>query len=177
MASPTQWTWVWVNSGSRWWTGKPGVLQSTGSQSRTWLSNWTDWTQLLFTDHQEIYRILTAWGSAALEMLILRCELFGRNCQVDHWTRIWSSREVCRAVTSAQHSHVSHSQHGAEALLQPHHTHGEAREKWRDLKVPRHDSQIRQQVQSNCINSSYKCSATNQLGERRNVLKTLVCVC
>ena len=32
MASPTQWTWVWVNSGSWWWTGRPGMLQSTGSQ-------------------------------------------------------------------------------------------------------------------------------------------------
>ena len=32
MASPTQWTWVWVNSGSWWWTGGPGVLQSMGSQ-------------------------------------------------------------------------------------------------------------------------------------------------
>ena len=32
MASPTRWTWVWVDSGSRWWTGKPGVLQSMGSQ-------------------------------------------------------------------------------------------------------------------------------------------------
>ena len=30
MASPTQWTWVWVNSGSWWWTGRPGVLQSMG---------------------------------------------------------------------------------------------------------------------------------------------------
>ena len=30
MASPTQWTWVWVNSGTWWWSGKPGVLQSTG---------------------------------------------------------------------------------------------------------------------------------------------------
>ena len=28
MASPTQWTWVWVDSGSWWWTGRPGVLQS-----------------------------------------------------------------------------------------------------------------------------------------------------
>ena len=27
MASPTQWTWVWVNSGSWWWTGRPGVLR------------------------------------------------------------------------------------------------------------------------------------------------------
>ena len=26
MASPNQWTWVWINSGSRWWTGRPGML-------------------------------------------------------------------------------------------------------------------------------------------------------
>ena len=47
MASLTQWTWVWVNSGSWWWTGKPGVLQSMGSQrvGHDWaaeLSNWTE---------------------------------------------------------------------------------------------------------------------------------------
>ena len=32
MASPTQWTWVWASSGSWWWTGKPGMLQSVGPQ-------------------------------------------------------------------------------------------------------------------------------------------------
>ena len=32
MASLTQWTWVWVHSGSWWWTGRPGVLRSMGSQ-------------------------------------------------------------------------------------------------------------------------------------------------
>ena len=32
MASPTQWTWVWVDSRGWWWTGRPGVLQSMGSQ-------------------------------------------------------------------------------------------------------------------------------------------------
>ena len=32
MASPTQWTWIWVNSESWRWTGRPGVLQSMGSQ-------------------------------------------------------------------------------------------------------------------------------------------------
>ena len=31
-ASPTQWTWVWVNSRSWWRTGRPGTLQSMGSQ-------------------------------------------------------------------------------------------------------------------------------------------------
>ena len=39
MASPTQWTWVWVNSRSWWWTGKPGMLQSMGSQR---LSDWNE---------------------------------------------------------------------------------------------------------------------------------------
>ena len=33
MASPIQWTWVLVSSASWWWTGKPGMLQSIGSQS------------------------------------------------------------------------------------------------------------------------------------------------
>ena len=32
MASPTQWTWVWVNSGRWWWTGRPGMLRSMGLQ-------------------------------------------------------------------------------------------------------------------------------------------------
>ena len=32
MASLTQWTWVWVNSGSWWWTGRPGVLWFMGLQ-------------------------------------------------------------------------------------------------------------------------------------------------
>ena len=32
MASPTQWAWVWVNSGSWWWTERPGLLQSMGLQ-------------------------------------------------------------------------------------------------------------------------------------------------
>ena len=44
MASPTQWTWVWVNSGSWWWTGKPGMLQSMGSKraGHNWVTelNW-----------------------------------------------------------------------------------------------------------------------------------------
>ena len=33
MASRTRWTWVWMNSGSWWWRGRPGVLQFMGSQT------------------------------------------------------------------------------------------------------------------------------------------------
>ena len=46
MASRTQWTWVWVNSESWWWTGRPGVLRFMGSQrvGHDWATelNWTD---------------------------------------------------------------------------------------------------------------------------------------
>ena len=46
MASLTWWTWIWVNSGSWWWTGRPGVLQFMGSQrvGHNWATelNWTD---------------------------------------------------------------------------------------------------------------------------------------
>ena len=44
MASPTQWIWVWVNSGSWWWTGRPGVLQNMGSQrvGHDWATELTD---------------------------------------------------------------------------------------------------------------------------------------
>ena len=41
MASPTQCTWIWVNSGSWWWTGRPSVLQFMGSQ-RVRPSDWTE---------------------------------------------------------------------------------------------------------------------------------------
>ena len=46
MASPTRWTWVWVNSGSWWWAGRPGVLWFMGSQrvGHDWATelNWTE---------------------------------------------------------------------------------------------------------------------------------------
>ena len=46
MASPTQWTWVWVDSGIWWWTGRPGVLRFRGSHrvGHDWMAelNWTE---------------------------------------------------------------------------------------------------------------------------------------
>ena len=46
MVPPTQWTWVCLDSGSWWWTGRPGMLQFMGSQrvGHNWATelNWTD---------------------------------------------------------------------------------------------------------------------------------------
>ena len=44
MASPTRWTWVWVNCGSWWWTGRPGVLRFMGTDSDT--TERLNWTEL-----------------------------------------------------------------------------------------------------------------------------------
>ena len=46
MASPTQWTRVWVNSGCWWWTGRPGVLWFMGLQRVSDLQRLSDWTEL-----------------------------------------------------------------------------------------------------------------------------------
>ena len=42
IASLTQWTWVWINSGSWWWTGRPGVLRHGVAKNQTRLSDWTE---------------------------------------------------------------------------------------------------------------------------------------
>ena len=53
MTSLTQWTWVWINSRSWWWTGRPGVLQSMGSQrvGHNWETelNWAECIHLRYT--------------------------------------------------------------------------------------------------------------------------------
>ena len=54
MASPTQRTWVWINSGSWWWTGRPGVLRFMGSQrvGHRWAVElkWSELNWLMISD-------------------------------------------------------------------------------------------------------------------------------
>ena len=49
MASPTQWTWVWVESGRWWWTGRPGVLWFMESPrvGQDWATE-LNWTELIY---------------------------------------------------------------------------------------------------------------------------------
>ena len=55
MASPTQWIWVWVNSRSWWWTGRPGMLQNMGSQGvgHNWVTE-LSWSELGKTEGRKI---------------------------------------------------------------------------------------------------------------------------
>ena len=61
MASPTQWTWIWVDSGSWWWIGRPGMLQYMGLQrvGRNWATelNWTNYQkEKLRKSHVQLYK-------------------------------------------------------------------------------------------------------------------------
>ena len=67
MASPTQWTWVWVNSRSWWWTGRPGVLQTMESQRVG--HNWTielNWTGISGCHELDCSRIFGGSGILSL---------------------------------------------------------------------------------------------------------------
>ena len=74
MASRTRWTWVWVNSGSWWWTGRPGVLQSLGSQRvrHDWATelNWImkDAFPLLIKRRNQVKFLTTDRGSTIYDI-------------------------------------------------------------------------------------------------------------
>ena len=62
MASWTRWTWVWVNSGSWWWTGRPGVLQFMGSQRVG-----HNWATELNWKHSANTQLIAALASSLLQ--------------------------------------------------------------------------------------------------------------
>ena len=61
MASPTRWTWVWVDSRSWWWTGRPGVLQSWGCKELD-MTERLNWTDTLESSREGKYHILVSEG-------------------------------------------------------------------------------------------------------------------
>ena len=76
MASPTRWTWVWVNWGSWWWTGRPGMLWFMGSQRVRY-----DWaTELNWTKVKRVRRERWdqyQWSSFTVE---LESYIFSSRC-------------------------------------------------------------------------------------------------
>ena len=82
MASPTQWTWVWINSGTWWWTGRPGTLWSMGSQSvrHDWATELTDCT-----------------GSSLLCRLFISCGEWGLLYSYHVWVSHCGGFSCCKA--------------------------------------------------------------------------------
>ena len=90
MASLTQWTWVWASSRSWWWTGMPGVLQSTGLQRVR--HNWA--TELIHLLYQHLKKVLAenveAWRFI-LTLSLTSCDLGQVNSSflVLSWQERW----------------------------------------------------------------------------------------
>ena len=98
MALPTRWAWVWVNSGSWWWTGRPGVLRFMGLQrvGHDWV------TELIWTELRTSYQISV----------------------VVQWLRI---RLLCRGQDfDAWFGKIPHASTTPPSLLSPHATAAEA---------------------------------------------------
>ena len=118
MASPTRRTWVWVNSGSWWWTGRPDVLQFMGSQrvGHDWETelNWTDTVfhsgYINLHSHQQCKSVCSLFSTPSPAFIV--CRLFDDGCS--DWCKVtshcgfdlhFSNNERC---WSSFHVFVSH---------------------------------------------------------------------
>ena len=95
MASPIQWTWVWVNSESWWWTGRSGMLQFMGSQRVG-----HDWATEL------------NWSVSCINLKIhflpttSRASCWGSSMEID--VSLGVSRQNPQAASIVQHGHLGH---------------------------------------------------------------------
>ena len=93
---PTGWTWVWASSQSWWWTGKPGVLLSMGSQRvrHHWATNWTE---ALFCWLAELTRGIQG-GASGNESTCQRRQykrhVFNPRVRKIPWIRKWQPTQV-----------------------------------------------------------------------------------
>ena len=103
MASPTQCTWVWVNSGSWWWTGRPDVLQFIGSQrvGHNWATE-LSWRLVIsprsgnirhkVRSHQVLNEWMEGWMNGEMGEFYLGREKSQDSSEVSNrwlWTRFW----------------------------------------------------------------------------------------
>ena len=112
MASSTQWTWFWVDSGSGWWTGKPGLVQFMGSQrvGHEWATELT--LQSLNCQKLHSPDFPAAWFGARdfsppiRGILLKTVRQVGKKMVVSGWSSGWS--RVRGAVTQADRGLVPH---------------------------------------------------------------------
>jgi len=84
MASLTRWTWVWASSGSWWWTGKPGMLQSMGLQTvghngtTNWLTNCIWKIQLFHCLPSPRLPLIRKLPTSGWDSYLYRTQLFNR---------------------------------------------------------------------------------------------------
>ena len=98
MASPTWWTWVWVDSRSWWWTESVGMLQFIGSQSQTWLRTELNWTTFVIAFLPDSKHLLISWLQSLSAV-------------------IWESRKIKSVNVSIVSPSICHEVMGLGAMI------------------------------------------------------------
>ena len=105
MASLTWWTWVWASSGSWWWTGMPGVLQSMGSQrvEHDWVTEVNRlsriWDKYLFSEDVEKKKRTLCTLGTQIRTATMENNLVGPQ-KIKNRTTIWSSNSTSRYISN-----------------------------------------------------------------------------
>ena len=104
MASLTQWTWVWVNSGSWWWTGRPGVLRFMGSQrvGHDWATelNWLETLNCFFSCYYIVFGIII------IALIRLSYQVNITQCILLSWLNIYVAVQLFNIINNAGNSLV-----------------------------------------------------------------------
>ena len=89
-----RWTWVWVNSGSWWWTGRPGVLWFMGSQrvGHDWATE-LNWTELIVPRTNE--EALSKWWMLLLPTLVGETQRKRKNKKHGKSWSNWRMKRSC----------------------------------------------------------------------------------
>ena len=105
-ASPTRWTWVWVDSGSWWWTGRPGMLRFMGLQRvrHDWATE-LNWTELNWCVCVCVYIYIHTYGWEPNILFIQSCS--HSFFQTPHSRQFWCTLSI--------HQWDSHAGFGLES--------------------------------------------------------------
>ena len=142
-ASPTRWTWAWVNSGSWWWTGRPGVMQFMGSQrvGYDWATELTDWLTTSSNSQKLYYIKLFHKGnmrgknsSSPVSPIIFHLTrlwgLANKNTQIQRWPlgeagkqHGWFSHVCANMTYNTQEGNQTLSKHRNEIIVKAHTSH------------------------------------------------------
>ena len=102
--------WVWVNSGSWWWTGRPGVLQFMGLQRVR-----HDWaTELNWTELNWKFSEIIGWGPDTIGLVFLKEERTPE-C-INHHPFLSPSLSLCGCICMFMHLGMAKWKHSKKTI-------------------------------------------------------------
>ena len=111
----TRWMWVWVNSGSWWWTGRPGVLRFMGSQKvgHDWVTDLI-WSDLIYIYINDIFFIHISTDEHLCCLTVVAMEnnaAVNMGVNVSFWNPVFISFGIItgKGIAGSYHSSIFNS--------------------------------------------------------------------